>query len=559
MAWQERGTAVVPWGAAAIALALAALHLALVAGLPVWILGTGALDDALYLRGAEHLAAGDWLGPYDNRTLARGPFYPAFVAFASQLGVPIRVAQSALYLAAGALLLGAVRPWPGPRWTRIAAFAVFAFDPMLYQTDLLRVTREGVYVPLGVLVLALGAVSLRARDAAPWARLLWAVGLGSALGGFWLTREEGPWILPALAVGALVLVLPRFGRAGAHRALARDAAVLALAAATSVACVQLTSAQNDRRYGTWCAVEFRQQAFARAYGALLRVDPDRRAPFVPVTREALAHASDAGPAAAEIATVLLSGVKDGYVRYGCAYHHVDPCDGEFRGGWWMFALRDAAAIAGHYGSGADAERFYAQLADEIDAACAAQRIRCGPPRTGFAPPLAPGDRTAIAVNTLRAAGHLARFTRFELAPGASTGSEEYVARAGDFLHSRVLARGADAPEFTDRADRLRAAALRAIAEEYPWFVPPLALAALLACAWRLRDGLRALEEPWLAVAAMLATAVASRVALVGVVATTSIPVLDPRYLAPAYPLLLLFAAVAGAGGLEPVRRRSRRR
>ena len=558
MASQQRGTAVAPWGAAAIALAIAALHLALVAGLPVWIFGTGALDDALYLRGAEHLAAGDWLGPYDNRTLARGPFYPAFLALASSAGMPIRAAQSALYLTAGALLLWAVRPWPGPRWTRVAAFAVFAFDPMLYHTDLLRVTREGVYVPLSALVLALCAASLRARDAAPWVRLLWATALGNALGAFWLTREEGPWILPGLAVGALALIVPRFGRRGARRALARDAAVIAIAAAVAASCVALVSDLNERHYGTRCAVEFRQDAFERAYGALLRVDPERRVPFVPVTREALAHAAAAGPAAAEIAAVLLSGVKDGYVRYGCAYHHLDRCDGEFRGGWWMFALRDAAALAGHYGSGADAERFYDQLADEIDAACAAQRIHCGPLRTGFAPPLARGDRAAIATNALRAAGRLARFTGFELAPAASTGSERDVARAADFLHSRVFARGDAPPEFADRADRLRAAALRAIAEEYPWFVPPLALAALLACAWRIRNGVRALETPWLAVAAMLAAAVASRVALVGVVATTSIPILDPRYLSAAYPLLLLFVGVAGAGGFEPVRRSRRR-
>src|SRR5688572_5030206 len=113
--WQTPGSAE-RWTTAAIALGIAALHFALVAALPVWLLGHAALDDALFLRSAEHLASGDWLGPYDERTLARGPFYSAFIALCFHAGAPIRVAQSALYLGAGALLLWAVRPWPGPRW-----------------------------------------------------------------------------------------------------------------------------------------------------------------------------------------------------------------------------------------------------------------------------------------------------------------------------------------------------------------------------------------------------------------------------------------------------------
>ncbi len=544
----QTASAAVWWRTAAIALAIAALHLALVAGLPVWLLGHAALDDALYLRGAEHLASGDWLGPYDQRTLARGPFYSAFIALCFHAGVPIRVAQSALYLAAGALLLWAVRPWPGPHWTRVATFAAFAFDPMLYHSDLLRVAREGVYVPVTVLVLALCASALRARDASLPVRLWWAAGLGGAVGLLWLTREEGPWILPTLGCGAVALAAARRGRPGARRALGGDAAVIALGAAVAIACVQLVCWQNDRYYGTWSAVEFRQDAFARAYGALLRVDPAQRVPFVPITREALSHAAAAGPATAAVAAVLLSGAKDGYARYGCDYHVLDPCDGEFRGGWLMFALRDAVALAGHATSGAEAERFYGGLADEIDAACASQRLACGAPRRGFAPPLAPGDFAAIAANALRGAARLVRFTGFELAPAASTGSERDLARYTSLLHSRAFARGEPPREFADRTDRLRSAVLRAIAEEYHWF-PPLVLAAAIAFAWRLRRGLRALATPWVAVAAMLAFAIASRVVLVSIVTSTSIPILDPRYLSPAYPLMLLFTGIAIAGGL----------
>jgi hypothetical protein len=560
MAAQDRGRAAAQRAvAAAIPLAIAALHLWLVAGLPVCLLVPAAVDDGLYLRSADHVAAGDWLGRYDNRTLARGPFYPIFVALASHAGVPLRVAQSAFYLAACALLLWAVHPWPGPRWTRVATFGALAFDPMLYYGDLLRVAREGVYVPLTVLVLALCAASLRARDAKLAVRAAWAIALGGAVGALWLTREEGPWILPALASGALALAATRRGSPGLRSAWARDAGVIALAAAVAIACVQQVSWLNYRLYGTWCAVEFRQRAFARGYGALLRIDPDQRIPYVPVTRAALSNAAIAGPATAQIAWVIASGRRDGYVRYGCDYHHLDPCDREFRGGWFMFAVRDAAAIAGHYGSAAEAERFWNQVADEIDAACAAGRLACGPRRRGFAPPLAPGDLAAIAATGLRGAVQVVRFTGFELAPAASEGSDAELARYAALLHSRVFPPGDPPAEFSDPADRTRAGILRAIAHGYSWLVPPFVVAALAACAWQLRRGSSAVGTPWLAVAAMLGVATASRIALVSVVTATSIPILNPRYLSAAYPLLVAFAGVAVAGALDAWATRSRRR
>lgn len=540
---------------AAALLAVAALHLYLVAGLPALLLGPAMHDDALFLRSASHLASGHWLGPYDNRTLARGPFFPAFVALCFQMGVPLRVAQSLLYLASGALLLFAVRPWPGAGWSRVMAFAVYAFNPMLYQTDMLRVTREGVYVPLTVLVLGLSAWLLRIRDAPLPRRLAVAVALGLAVSAFWLTREEGPWILPALACGAGALIASRLGERTGRAGLARDGLVLLAAAAVAAAGVQVVCLVNSRRYDTWCAVEFRQEAFARAYGALLRLEPGGRKPFVPVTRQALRRAPKAGPMAAEVVAQLDSGIADAWATHGCEAHRVEPCDGEVRGGWFMFALRDAAANAGHYVSGGEAEVFYRRLSEEIDAACASERLECGPPRRGFIPPLAPGDVQAIAHHVLRGATILASFGGFTLRPATSQGTAEDFVRYAPLVGSHVFPADATTAPPLGVADRLRFGLLPRVAMAYRWLTPPLAASALLAFAWRLRTGFRALLTPSLPVAAMLVAAVASRLLLVGFIAATSIPILNPRYLSEAYPPLLLFTALVLAGAAESLRAR----
>jgi hypothetical protein len=57
-------------------------------------------DDQLFIRLAASLIQGQWLGEYDNLTLAKGAFYPIWVALSFWLGVPLVLAQHLLYAAA---------------------------------------------------------------------------------------------------------------------------------------------------------------------------------------------------------------------------------------------------------------------------------------------------------------------------------------------------------------------------------------------------------------------------------------------------------------------------
>jgi hypothetical protein len=80
--------------------------------------------------------------------------------------------------------------------------------------------------------------------------------------------------------------------------------------------------------------------------------------------------------------------KARWTQITCMYGTIKPCD-DVQTGYDMWELRDAVADAGHYGSGADAMRFYGELADQIDAACAEKKIPCLPPRASMQPPFRP--------------------------------------------------------------------------------------------------------------------------------------------------------------------------
>src|SRR5207244_5478181 len=62
------------------ALILVALKLWLIAAQPVVAHANASFDDRLYLALAEQVLKGDWLGPYTQFTLMKGPMYYLFTS-----------------------------------------------------------------------------------------------------------------------------------------------------------------------------------------------------------------------------------------------------------------------------------------------------------------------------------------------------------------------------------------------------------------------------------------------------------------------------------------------
>src|SRR3954454_17811017 len=55
--------------------------------------GGGAGRDKLYLRTSTSRAEGAWLGPFDQYTLVKGPYYAHFIAAVYRAGIPLRKCQ----------------------------------------------------------------------------------------------------------------------------------------------------------------------------------------------------------------------------------------------------------------------------------------------------------------------------------------------------------------------------------------------------------------------------------------------------------------------------------
>jgi hypothetical protein len=531
------------WLLAAFGLTAAKLWLA--QALPVHAVGGAIHDDALFLRLAEHILHGRWLGPYDQLTLAKGPAFSVWVALVFQTGLPLFLAQQLAYAGACGLLVFALRPWLAGGAAAFGSYAILLLNPMSFDgNSLARVLRQPLYATLGLVVFA-ALTALFHRRADPLRRQTgWAALGGLAFGCFWLTREESVWLVPGV-----LLLLATLWHSPTGTWITRTRRALPacgiFAAAFALPLLGI-STLNQRHYGWFGTVEFRAPEFKAAYAALTRIQAGPGLPQVAVTRQMREAAYAASPAFAELRPHFEGPVGDHWSEK----EKFPAAERQIYGGWFMWALRDSVAAAGHAKSARAALAYYQRVADELNAAIATGRLAATAGGGGFLPRWQQGY-TARLQSELFA--YVRYFFRFEGFTARSLGSDGDYAELKPF---RDLTRGkmGHAPRYPDRPvpeqarlDAWKISVLDRLGQVMGGVLTVLGAAAqvvflgLIARWLRCRDAGYAL---WVAAVAWLSCA--AYVALNLLVHVTSFDNLNPSVFAAAYPLHCLFIVAVAA-------------
>jgi hypothetical protein len=125
--------------------ALSAIYIFALANAPLSLLSAAGHDDGLFISMGRYLAARQWLGPYNEFTLAKGPGYPAFLALSYKLRLSSSLARALFHCGAIALFVALCHRWLRSYLLAAILFTFLLWDRASFLGQNLRILRDTIY------------------------------------------------------------------------------------------------------------------------------------------------------------------------------------------------------------------------------------------------------------------------------------------------------------------------------------------------------------------------------------------------------------------------------
>lgn len=342
------------------------------------------LDDTLMYNMAVSITKGEWLGAYDWLTLSKHSFFALWLAVLHWLHIPYLIGGQALYAASCAALTGAFAPVLPERKKKFILYAALLYNPAATAAFTLRVYRDNIFPALCLLVFAgITGYVLRCTNKKA---IGWLVLCGVGLGTVYLCREDGIWVWPFVLVAAGVAIWRLARMNETRRKKLRRMALLFVPVGVFAACLSAWAGMNQLFYGRFVVSDFTSSEFNAAYGALTRLEAGQeedgdliQIPLTKKGRQALYEAKS------KYFTALKPWLEDADFQNGYANSET----GEYPAGSFYWALRRAAWYAGYYETAQKAQRYFTDLAQEVNALCDSGALEAGPRRSSTAPKITP--------------------------------------------------------------------------------------------------------------------------------------------------------------------------
>ena len=514
----------------------------------IWV-GGAPLDDELMFRAANAVSSGQWLGSYDYLTLSKSMFFPVWLAFLHLLHLNFLIGGQLLWC--GAALLAAqafapVLPAAARNKLKLTLFALLAFLPSSSASYTLRVYRDNIFPALCLYCFAgFAGCALRAIQKGKIRLWPWLLAAGAGLAAGYLSREDaGLFLLPFALVGTVVIGVVLVTRRQLLKIVQLVLPYLVLTAGIITFCTL-----NAQYYGVFALSDFSTGSFADAMGAMSRVESEAGfTRYVTVPTDVRQKLYEAVPELQPLAHWL---EEDAQLQNDFR----DPDLKDYRAGSFYWAIRRAAQFEGVYSSAQNAESYWADIADKINALCDDGTLPSqGGRRSGTTPPIR-ADYIPLVLGE-SAKGAVWALTFQDCAPSESLrsiGTETDFATWQSYLHCKfngAAEAGKDTPYYSP-FQKIAFGILEGGRLLYSVLLPLCFLYAMYIQFKFVRVALRggaAARVVWLLLFGLLGMA-ALRCAMIAFVEVSSFGIgTSTMYLATVHPLLLLYAAVGALTG-----------
>ncbi len=373
------------------------------------------VDDALYMNNAiailHYLGSLPWLGPFNQTSLSKAPFFSIFLATIHYFGIPYRFAEFSFFAPLPFLFVRAMRPFSFSKKyiLLLASFCLILIPAAGTESRVLRETLFGG-ITIYFMILFCGFIVRYCLNRKNSCR--WAIGAGVAFGIAVSTRAEGLWLLlPTLTGFTLSIML--FAK---RSHIVKLVVTILLFFAGYMAPVSAISTLNYYSYGIFSPSLRQTREFKNLYSTLCSLVPNKRQRYIPIntfTRYQVYKISPhfaklkpflEGDATNQLATSKIHFLFNGY-----------PNKREFFVSTFEFALEDSIFLAG-YNSGPKFIDFCKKAVDEINDAVSKNKIKAGQKGFSLLPPLLLSDAPQITSSAFRSFWLLIRNKGIKRAP-----------------------------------------------------------------------------------------------------------------------------------------------
>jgi hypothetical protein len=381
------------WLTASILLAITLLNLQLRRGIPT-LGGTNTPhDDLLGVLLAENIMAGEWLGEWNNLTLAKPPAYSLYLALAKQIPTQLVVVNQLIVCCISLVLVTILcniflSNSKSKDVYVVISYAVIIFNPYLFSIEMSRPYRTSLHT---ILLLLYGTLFLgllneirkfdylsRKRIINQWRMRVWVGGLATTYVVLILLRSESFWILipSILVIGSTIAQkYVNLQRRNRTQYLSMNLSFIIVGCIVYVLFISLFGQLNNTKYGTSLVENYYSGGFANAIKDWQRVEngKDQR-PYVIVSRLQRQAVYEISPNAAKLKPWLEIQPGEGWQFYPCN-SPIKLCDNS--GGWFTWQVRDAAISTGVVNNEREFQDFFQQISTDIKLACQRKEIICG--------------------------------------------------------------------------------------------------------------------------------------------------------------------------------------
>lgn len=384
------------------------------------------IDDDFMFRTAQSITAGEWLGPYNFLTLSKHGFFSIWLAFLNKLNIPYLVGNAFLWAGASVTLLCAVSGVIRHNFAKLLIYAGLLYNPAVWAQFSTRIYRDSIFPALCLFLFAsVMAIALRYKKSIKsW--IIYLIIYGASFGAIYLSREDGIWVLPFLAVATLAIIFLLFKEKQKDR---RVKFLMLFAPFVIFSGIVLSYCNmNFNHYGRFIVSDFTSRDFEKAYGALTSIDHENWNPIISVPTDVRQKLYKEAPSFAPVEKALEEPLlKNGYYNKTL---------NDFQSGGFYWALRTALQNLGVYETPQKAQEYYETLYTEIDTAVAEGRLSTKGLRSGVTSPIKPEYILPVIAEGFKGFKTALLFEQCDPLASKAVGYPEEILEVEEYIHQR---------------------------------------------------------------------------------------------------------------------------